>query len=805
LSGDLDAINMDQPETSEKDDDTPCEECGNVKDVLGNQMLLCDGCDKGYHQNCLKPCLDIIPPGDWFCAACTDDPGQRTRVSQDSSTSEDVDSDFEVELEEIEEGSDRAIENTPAQTKDDNIYDIDLVSDSDDESEAPGITNKRVTRQERKKTVVALEIFEIDDLGDGMAAQLTASNPQIAAICKQLLQVADMLHLPPNPLDHITAECGGPDNVAEMTGRKMHLVKGEDGTMTYKRRVEEVSQHQINLTEMASFMDGQKLVAIISDAASTGISLHADRNRRNKRQRVHFTLELPWSADKAIQQFGRSHRSNQVLPPIYDLLITQCGGERRFASCAARRLMSLGALTKGDRRAMGAGGDLKDFQIDDKIGRLALGRILDEFLGDRNGPAPGVDHPKLPQDLEDLYTQGQLQMSPVLPPKLVADHPGTAAFYTHMQECCVSVGLFEQNEEETPSHHFTTDPSSIGTPYQRKLKGLGMDRFLNRLLGLKIEEQACLFEYFEATYKAMRNVAKLNGEISDAMTTLRGFTTLQKVSSQLLHTDPATGATTQIAKLRGDKRIKWQEAQDFLRENKDGAVEGSTGENYAGFYEFKGTAWQNNATVGGRKYPHVALVLYKREASYIERSKGRMEYKLIKPFGWTGKKHYYDLLAQYKPVSQERAQYLWDFWYYRTQRDCIHGDGCTRGPEDTPCKLGVREDLYIVEGALLPIWKTLMHHRTRLLLLDDSGAQRNCAQAGGKRKETKQFQVVKATLCKTSDRDDAPPQPETSSQPDTVVGLSLNKEQAKYLTKAVEADSKGPEMAGGVAFEPTFG
>eukprot|EP00112_Aurelia_sp_Birch-Aquarium-sp1_P005163 Seg1585.12 transcript_id=Seg1585.12/GoldUCD/mRNA.D3Y31 product="PHD and RING finger domain-containing protein 1" protein_id=Seg1585.12/GoldUCD/D3Y31 len=52
----------------EFEDPTFCQVCGNGD--REDRLLLCDGCDHGYHLECLDPPLDHVPIDDWYCPAC---------------------------------------------------------------------------------------------------------------------------------------------------------------------------------------------------------------------------------------------------------------------------------------------------------------------------------------------------------------------------------------------------------------------------------------------------------------------------------------------------------------------------------------------------------------------------------------------------------------------------------------------------------------------------------------------------------------------------------------------------------------
>src|SRR6202035_4099676 len=68
---------------------------------------------------------------------------------------------------------------------------------------------------------------------------------------------------------------------------------------------------------------------------------------RSRRLRIHYLLDPGWKADAAIQGLGRTNRTNQAQPPLFRPIATDVKAEKRFLSTIARRLDTLGAITRG--------------------------------------------------------------------------------------------------------------------------------------------------------------------------------------------------------------------------------------------------------------------------------------------------------------------------------------------------------------------------------------------------------------------------------------------------------------------------
>ncbi|XP_053328196.1 protein strawberry notch homolog 1 isoform X2 [Spea bombifrons] len=342
---------------------------------------------------------------------------------------------------------------------------------------------------------------------------------------KELTDKLDQLAeaLPPNTLDELIDELGGPDNVAEMTGRKGRVVSNDDGSISYESRSElDVPVEILNITEKQRFMDGEKNIAIISEAASSGISLQADRRAKNQRRRVHMTLELPWSADRAIQQFGRTHRSNQVTAPEYVFLISELAGEQRFASIVAKRLESLGALTHGDRRATESR-DLSRFNFDNKYGRNALEIVMKSIVS--------LDSPL------------------VSPPP---DYPGD--FFKDVRQGLIGVGLINV-EDRSGILTLDKDYNNIG-------------KFLNRILGMEVHQQNALFQYFADTLNAVIQNAKKNGRYDMGILDLgSGDEKVRKTDvKKFLTPGYSTSGHVELYTISVERGMSWEDATKIWAE-----------------------------------------------------------------------------------------------------------------------------------------------------------------------------------------------------------------------------------------------
>ncbi|XP_076254601.1 protein strawberry notch isoform X3 [Rhynchophorus ferrugineus] len=597
--------------------------------------------------------------------------------TSDSDNSEKSDSDFQMSDNESEISEEHSDSNV---SSDFNPFNSDSDSDND-----PWSRNKKKGKKQKKspkkrqstqdKLSLMLSQKTNKAKANGGTTDIKTSAPPMDAIeraCSmkdELLVAIERLgeKLPPNTLDQLIDELGGPENVAEMTGRKGRVVQTEDGIQYESRSEIDVPLETLNLTEKQRFMDGEKDVAIISEAASSGISLQSDRRAKNQRRRVHITLELPWSADRAIQQFGRTHRSNQVNAPEYIFLISDLAGERRFASIVAKRLESLGALTHGDRRATETR-DLSQFNIDNKYGRTALEATMKAIMGYE---APIVSPPK--------------------------DYKGD--FFKDVAGALVGVGLIV-NSENMPG------VLSLDKDYNN------MSKFLNRILGMPVELQNRLFKYFTDTLAAIITQAKRTGRFDLGILDLgAGGEVVKRVKVVTFLRKHATGtAPTELHTVHVERGMSWPEALE-----KFSYLNGE----HEGF-------WVSHQARNGKHTAILAIEVDAGAGGNKKKSESKKDqmYSVYRPN--TGLQFRQESLAElekkYKKVDSADAEKSWTEQYDSSVNTCSHAywrGNCRNATGGQDCEVGLRRRTYhVVSGSVLSVWS-----RVEGVLAAKGGAQ----------------------------------------------------------------------------------
>lgn len=564
-----------------------------------------------------------------------------------------------------------------------------------------------------EETVTANAIADANAVN---AATAVVETDEVSLSLKeQMLHRIRTLDLPPNFLDELIDGLGGKHAVAEMTGRKARIVRAASNNKpVYEARAKPDSSEMdsLNIKEKDAFMSGKKLIAIVSDAASTGISLHADQRVNNQKRRVHLTIELPWSADKAIQQLGRSHRSNQVTAPVYKLVFTDLGGERRFAAAVARRLQSLGALTRGDRRAA-SGLDLGSLNYDSPLGRKALRKMYDAVVGQSPLLPPGISLDKVLEGLpeEDVAALAPAADGPDGKPtarnliESVENLHTIMHGYVHMMGIGVEAPRNDTVAENTVAVHSgaaeaAANAAGLANNGNSGSGGSSKDtgdvrRFLNRLLAVPVHRQRLLFNYFTLMLNAEIKAAKQARSYTEGVSDLPGQKITREGPPQELWKDTLTGLSTYCHTVNVDRGSSFTAAQSRLEHD-------SRHGDRSGFYRSR------KIMPGTGKYAVLLAIQKPGSAGY---------FTLTRPS--TGESYFEmddeELLSKYYTIGPERAQVEWDEIYESSLSQCSHGILC----QIPNCHVGRRlQRVTILTGSVIRIWdsleRVLMRHEYEL-------------------------------------------------------------------------------------------
>jgi len=525
----------------------------------------------------------------------------------------------------------------------------------------------------------------------------------------RLLAKLEGIRMPANALDLITCHFGV-EAVAEMTGRKMRFVPAEGGGSRWEPRTSPgVSNDQINIAEKDAFLAGKKLIAIISDAASSGISLHADPRFTNVRQRLHITLELAWSADKMLQQFGRTHRSNQISAPHYVLLVSNVGGEQRFASSVARRLEMLGAITRGDRRGgHGAAADLVQYNLDTTHGHTALALMLDA-IAEKADAAILWDRALRMlqchrQGVPTLLGLAVVAVARKPPPRGNGD---VASLPAGLQKYVLKLREWAKEHMGQNTRQRVPERSTYGdcprTPYPKltwirtgellqKMRLLNsrlatvldadrynVNKFLNRLLGLPVQSQNALFEFFSSVFRWVVFTAKSTGKLEPAIESISGESVECDGEPEVIHKEVHSLALTVHYTLKVDSGLSWDSAIAYLQETiRSSAIKSTAQGGASGF-------WQQTRS------SRVVLAVQVSGGTGTQASR---LFRVLRPNLHTSVKPQY---IRFKQLSDRYRIVVSDEEAYRLWKDEYEESASSRVKE-----------IHLLCGAILPLWPALM-------------------------------------------------------------------------------------------------